>query len=111
MAEPTSWPRFTTARPPSGGTSYLQTDPIGKIAGGSILTDGCFASRGAQRRGLRQRADQRVGAASAPISSWMAASNWLAEAANVNLSSSRPAETMPTTAGMPLMSTRIGEPE
>ena len=55
--------------------------------------------------------DQRVGPASAPFRSVMADSNSLAEVAIVNLCSSRKEEKMPTTAGMPLMSTRIGEPE
>jgi hypothetical protein len=64
-----------------------------------------------ERSELRQLADQRVGLASAAIRSLMAASNWLAEAANINPVSSSKAEKTPTTAGMPLMSARIGEPE
>ena len=109
MAEPTSWPRFTTAQLP-----YVPS-PNGldrQIASRLMLRDRCSESDGASRSGSRQGApDQRVGPASAPVRSLMAASNWLAEVANVNLSSSRKAEKMPTTAGMPLMSARIGEPE
>ena len=56
-------------------------------------------------------ADQRAGPASAAIWSLTAASNWLAEAAMVNRLSSKKAEKMPTTVGVPLTSTRIGEPE
>ena len=77
----------------------------------AMLRDRCIGSDGAQRSGLRQRDYQRVGPASAPFKSVMAASNWLAEVAIVNLCSSRKEEKMPTTAGMPFISTRIGEPE
>jgi hypothetical protein len=62
--------------------------PNRQIAGRSMLRDRCSWSDGAQPGGLRQRADQRVGAASAPIRSLTAASNWLAEVAIVNLASS-----------------------